>query len=68
MNRTLAIYFKDGTHITVRPKMSDFGLWDLGSGLSLNIFNGTLYKAKDNVICGEDITDTVKMIDVSILY
>lgn len=68
MKRTVIITFKDGNKITSEPKMDGFGLLTLGDGMSLNIIHGTLYKEKGNVICGEDITDTVDAIEMFMQY
>ena len=68
MKRTVIITFKDGNKITSEPKMDCFGLLTLGDGMSLNIIHGTLYKEKGNVICGEDITDTVDAIEMFMQY
>ena len=65
MKRIVTIKFKDGNKITVEPKMDCFGLYDLGNGMSLSIIHGILYKEKGNVICGEDITEKVDEIEVS---
>lgn len=65
MKRIVTIKFKDGRKITVEPKMDCFGLCDLGNGMSLSLIHGILYKEKGNVICGEDITDKVEEIEVS---
>ena len=67
MKRTITITFKNGNKITAEPKMDCFGLLTLGNGMALNI-HGTLYKEKGNVICGEDITDQVDTIEVSMKY
>lgn len=68
MKRTVIITFKDGNKITAEPKMDCFGLLTLGDGISLSIVHGTLYKKKGNVICGEDITDTVDAIEMFMQY
>lgn len=68
MKRTVTVTFKDGNKITVEPKMDCFGLLTLGNGMSLSIIHGTLYKRKGNIICGEDITDQVDTIVVSMKY
>ena len=67
MKRTITITFKDGNKMTAEPKMDNFGLLTLGNGMALNI-HGTLYKEKGNVICGEDITDTVDAIEMFMQY
>ena len=67
MKRIITITFKDGNKITSEPKMDNFGLLTLGNGMALNI-HGTLYKEKGNVICGEDITDTVDAIEMFMQY
>lgn len=67
MKRTITITFKNGNKITAEAKMDNFGLLTLGNGMALNI-HGTLYKEKGNVICGEDITDQVDTIEVSMKY
>lgn len=68
MKRIVTVKFKDGNEITVEPRARDFGLLDLGNGMSLNAIHGVLYKEKDNIICGENITDTVDTIEVSMKY
>jgi len=68
MKHVVTVNFKDGSQITVEPKVDCFGLFDLGNGMSLNIVRGILYKEKGNVICGEDITDKVDTIEVSMKY
>lgn len=68
MQRIVTVKFKDGNKITVEPNAKDFGLLDLGNGMSLILVHGTLYKEKGNIICGEDITDTVDTIEVSMKY
>ena len=67
MKRAITITFKDGNKITTEAKMDNFGLSTLGNGMSLSI-HGTLYKEKGNVICGEDITDQVDTIEISMKY
>lgn len=67
MKRIVTITFKDGNKITVESKMDCFGLLTLENGMSLNI-HGTLYKQKGNVICGEDITNEVDTIEISMKY
>lgn len=68
MKRVVTVKFKDGNEIVVEPKDRDFGLLDLGNGMSLNVIHGVLYKEKGNIICGEDITDTADAIEVSMKY
>lgn len=68
MKRIVTVKFKNGKEITVEPRARDFGLLDLGNGISLNVIHGILYKEKGNIICGEDITDTVDAIEVSMKY
>lgn len=68
MKRTITITFKDGNKITSEPKMDCFGLLTLGNGMSLSLIHGTLYKEKGNVICGEDMTDTVDAIEMFMQY
>lgn len=68
MKRMVTVKFKNGKEITVEPRTRDFGLLDLGNGISLNAIHGVLYKEKGNIICGEDITDTVDTIEVSMKY
>lgn len=68
MKRIVTVKFKNGNEITVEPRERDFGLLDLGDGMSLNTIHGVLYKEKGNIICGEDITDTVDAIEVSMKY
>lgn len=68
MKRMVTIKFKNGSEITVEPRARDFGLLDLGNGMSLNAIHGVLYKEKGNIICGENITDTVDTIEVSMKY
>ena len=67
MKRTVTVTFKDGSKITTEPKMDCFGLLTFENGMSLNI-HGTLYKKKGNVICGEDITNEVDTIEISMKY
>lgn len=68
MKRIVTVKFKNGNEIVVEPKAKDFGLLDLGNGMSLNLVHGTLYKEKGNIIFGEDITDEVDTIEVSMKY
>lgn len=68
MQRIVTVKFKNGNEITVEPKDRDFGLFDLGDGMSLSLIHGVLYKEKGNVICGEDITDSVDTIEVHMKY
>ena len=68
MKRIVTVKFKDGNEIVVEPKDRDFGLLDLGNGMSLTLIRGVLYKKKGNVLCGEDITDTVDTIEVHMKY
>lgn len=68
MKRIVTVKFKDGNEIVVELKDRDFGLLDLGNGMSLTLIRGVLYKEKGNVLCGEDITDTVDTIEVSMKY
>ena len=68
MKRIVTVKFKNGTEVTVEPRVRDFGLLDLESGMSLSLIHGTLYKEKGNIICGEDITDTVDAIEMSMKY
>lgn len=68
MQRIVTVKFKDGNKITVEPKDRDFGLLDLGNGMSLSLIHGVLYKEKGNIICGKDITDTVDAIEVSMKH
>lgn len=68
MKQVVTVKFKNGNQIVVEPKLKDFGLLDLGNGISLNLIHGTLYKERRNVICGDDITDTVDTIEVSMKY
>lgn len=68
MKRMVTVKFKNGSEITVEPRARDFGLLDLGNGMSLNTIHGVLYKEKGNIICGEDITDTVDAIEVHMKY
>ena len=68
MKRMVAITFKDGNKITVEPTVDCFGLVTLGNGMFLNLIHGILYKEKGNIICGEDITDQVDTIEVSMKY
>ena len=65
MKRIVVVKFKDGNEITAEPKDRDFGLLDLGNGMSLSLIHGVLYKENGNVICGEDITDSVDTIEIS---
>ena len=68
MKRIVVVKFKHGSMLTVEPKVINFGLLDLGYGMSFVITDGTLYKEKGNIICGEDITDTVDTIEVFMKY
>ena len=68
MKRMVTVKFKNGSEITVEPRARDFGLLDLGNGMSFNAIHGVLYKEKGNIICGEDITDTVDAIKVHMKY
>lgn len=68
MKRTVTVTFKDGNKITTEPKIDCFGLLTLGNGMSLSLIHGALYKEKGNVICGEDITDQVDTIEISMKY
>lgn len=68
MKQIITIKFKDGKQITVEAGKYDFGLLKLGDVLSFNANNGTLYKQKGNVICGEDITNTVDTVVMTIKY
>lgn len=68
MKRIVTVKFKNGNEITVEPKDRYFGLLDLGNGMSLSTIHGALYKEKGNIICGEDITDAVDAIEVSMKY
>ena len=68
MKRMVEITFKDGSKITVESKSNSFGLITLENGMALNLINGTLYKEKGNIICGEDITDEVDAIEVCMKY
>lgn len=68
MKRIVIVKFKNGNKIAVEPNVDCFGLLDLKNGMSLSIIHGTLYKEKGNVICGEDITHEVDMIEVSMEY
>jgi hypothetical protein len=68
MQRIVTVKFKDGNKITVDPKADCFGLLALGNGMSLSLIHGTLYIEKGNVICGEDISDKVDTIEISMQY
>ena len=68
MKRTVTITFKDGNKMTVEPKADCFGLFYLDNGMAFSVNGGTLYKKKGNVICGEDITNEVDTIEVSMQY
>ena len=68
MKQTITVVFKDGNVITVEPKQDYFGLYSLGNGMTFSPIHCTLYKEKGNVICGEDITDTVDAIEISMQY
>ena len=68
MQHKITIKFKDGKQITVENPEYDFVLLNLGNEMYFNAFHGTLYKVKGNVICGEDITDTVDEIEISMKY
>lgn len=68
MKRTVTITFKDGNKIMVNPEVDCFGLFYLSNGMAFSVNGGILYKEKGNVICGEDITDTVDTIEISMKY
>lgn len=68
MKRMVTITFKDGNKITAEPKVDCFGLFYLDNGMAFSVNGGILYKEKGNVICGEDITDTVDTIEVTMKY
>ena len=68
MKREVFIKFKDGSEMLAEPKIYDFGLLDLGNGISLNANSGRVYKHKGNVICGEDISNTIDTIKTTIQY
>ena len=69
MKTEVHIKFKDGIGMLAKqPHISDVGLWYLDDDISLNCNSGVLYQRKDNVICGEDITNTVSEIRISIKY
>lgn len=68
MKRIVTVRFKDGNKIIADVKTDNFGLLDLGNGISLSSIHGTLYRQKGNVICGEDITDEVDTIDIYMKY
>ena len=68
MKRTITVVFKDGNVISVEPKQDMFGCDSLGNGMTFSNVTGTLYKETGNVICGEDITDTVDAIEISMQY
>ena len=68
MKQIITITFKNGNKITVEPKVNDFGLLILENEISLSLINGTLYKKKGNIICGEDITDQVDTIELCMKY
>ena len=68
MKQSITIKFKDGRQITAEIKKIDIGLWFIDNEITFNAIHGTLYKVKDNVICGENITDTVEKIDISMEY
>ena len=68
MKQTITVVFKDGNVISVEPKQDMFGCYSLGNGMTFSNVTGTLYKEKGNVICGEDITDTVDAIEISMKY
>lgn len=68
MNNTITIKFKDGKQITVEPQKIDFGLWFIGNEMYFNVIHGVLYRRRDNIICGKDITDTVDEVEISMKY
>lgn len=68
MKQIITIKFKDGKQITVGAKKYDFGSLNLGDVLTFNANSGTLYKKKGNVICGEDITNTVDVVVMTMQY
>ena len=68
MKREVFIKFKDGSEMLSELKTYDFGLLDLGNGISLNANSGRVYKHKGNAICWEDISNAVDMIKVTIHF
>lgn len=69
MKKIITIKFKDGRqNTTIEPERDHFGICYLKNGLALNVSTGTLYEQKGNIICGEDITDTVETIDIHMMY
>lgn len=68
MKTMIKVKFKDGNEIVAEPSIDYFGLYSLGKEITFSPINGTLYKEKGNVICGEDITDTVDTIEILMQY
>ena len=68
MKPMITVKFKNGNEIAVETEINYFGLYSLGNGMTFSPIHGTLYKEKGNVICGEDITDTVDAIEISMQY
>lgn len=68
MKQIVTVKFKDGNKIVAEAKADHFGLLNLGNGITLSSVHGTLYKQKGNVICGEDITDSVDVIEIFMQY
>ena len=68
MKQTVTVKFKDGNKIVAEAKTDHFGLLDLGNEITLSSVHGSLYRRKGNVICGEDITDKVDTIEISMKY
>lgn len=68
MKYMVTVIFKDGSNIVSEAKASHFGYLDLGNEMTLSSIHGTLYKQKGNVICGEDITDSVDTVEIHMKY
>ena len=68
MKQMVTVKFKDGNKIVAEAKADHFGLLDLGNEITLSSVHGSLYRRKGNVICGEDITDKVDTIEISMKY
>lgn len=68
MKYMVTVIFKDGSNIVSEAKASHFGWIDLENEMTLSSVHGTLYRQKGDVICGEDITDTVDTVDIYMKY
>ena len=68
MKKRITITFKTGQTIITEPIMTDFAVWRLLNNLSFCTHTGVLYEQVENVILGKDISDKVKMIEISYIY